>query len=61
MRIVTIQVYFKDSPTPWTFQGVTNLITEGGLLRITQGIEENQWFPLCGIFRVKELARDELT
>jgi hypothetical protein len=59
MRTFTLKIYLKSSPNPWTFQSVTNLTTEGGLIRITQKNKENQWFPLCEIFRIVELERKE--
>jgi hypothetical protein len=60
VRTISIQVYFKDSPTPWVFDNVTNITTEGGLLRVTQGPGQNQWFPLTNVFRIKELERKEV-
>ena len=59
MRTLTLKIYFLDAPHPWTFDNVTNMTTEGGLLRITQNNKENQWFPLCEIFRIVELNRAE--
>lgn len=59
MRKLVLKVYFKDSPHPWTFEEVTNMTCEGGLLRITQSNTQNQWFPLCSIFRIVELYRAE--
>lgn len=57
VRVVKLKVYFKSSSTPWTFEGVTNMTTEGGLLRLTQNMRENSWFPLCDVFRIVELDR----
>jgi len=59
MRVITIKIYFHSGPHPWTFANVTNLTTEGGLLRITQDSKSNQWFPLVEIFRIVETERKE--
>jgi hypothetical protein len=47
-----LKVYFHDSPNTREFDNVTNLTTEGGLVRITQN-EQDCWIPLVGIFLIK--------
>jgi hypothetical protein len=61
MRKLTLKIYFKSSPNPWTYENVTNLTTEGDLLRITQNDKENEWFPLMEVFRIVELDRQEIS
>jgi hypothetical protein len=61
MRIYTLRIIFKDSPNPWTLENVSNMTTEGPLLRITQGPKLNTWFPLCNVFSVTEVSREDKT
>jgi len=56
VRKLNITVYMKDSPHPWTYDEVTNLCTEGGLLRIVHH-DKNEWLPMCNVFRIVENAR----
>lgn len=59
MRLYTLKFYFKDCPHPWTFAGVSNFSTEGGLVRLVQE-GKSQWLPLENIFRIQEIERTEV-
>lgn len=54
-----LKIYVKSSRNAWIFENVTNMTTEGSLLRITQNGTTNEWFPLCEVFRIIELERQE--
>lgn len=58
MRNLTLKIYFKGSPSPWTYYNVTDLVTEGGLLRILRSTNENEWFPLTEIFRIVQMPQE---
>jgi hypothetical protein len=53
-----LEITFKDSPTPAYYHEVTNICTEGGLLRIIMNETYSQWFPLVNVFRIKEIKEE---
>lgn len=61
MKVLTLKIYCKSSPHPWILENVTNMATEGGLVRFTQNNSEDQWFPLCEIFRIVQIKREDKT
>lgn len=57
-RQYKIKIYVDDSPTPLFYDNVSNLFTEGGLLRIIVN-GKSQWFPLIKVVRIEEIERKE--
>ncbi len=60
IRVYNLVVHFKDSPTPIYVDGVQNVLTEGGLLRLVAEGSESVWWPLCNVAQIKELGRSKV-
>jgi len=56
---VNLEILFRDSPMPVFHYEVKTFTTEGGLLRLLLSDRTSVWYPLCNVFRLKEMPENE--
>lgn len=50
-----LKIYMKSSRVAVEYE-VKNFFTEGNLLRLIKVDGTNEWFPLCEVYRIIQLA-----